>query len=258
MKLRISIGRILGIRVWLHVSRFLVLGLVLWVTVAEYRDLYPHLAPGVHVAMGLVTGLVFFSCLVAHELAHAVVARRFGVTVGGITLFMFGGVAEIDGEIASPSREFAVALAGPASSIGMGGVFALLARAAEKVQWRPAIGVLVTLSLVNLGVALFNLIPGLPLDGGRMLRAGLWRVMGDHRRATRVAAAGGRLLAAGLAVFGLVVAFSGDLVGLWYLPMAVFLWTLARGAGRVRLPVRGQRGALAWEPREGHATQPGS
>lgn len=255
-RFRIPIGRVFGIRLSLHVSWFLVFGLVTWVTISEFADVYPHLGPVVHVTMGVVTGLAFFACLTAHEISHAIVARRFGIVVRGITLFMFGGVAEIAGEVPSPAREFAVALVGPATSVALGGVFALGAMEANALHWPALEGILTTLALVNLGVAVFNLVPGLPLDGGRLLRAGLWRLTGSHERATRVAAGGGRVVAAALSAVGLVLVATGDVFGVWYVPMGVFLWLLAKGAGRARVPAPASAGALALGD-EGQAAESG-
>jgi Zn-dependent protease len=247
----VRLGRVLGIELRLHASWFLVFGLVVWATTTEFGELYPRRSTAMHVAMGLVTGLAFFVCLTAHELAHSAVARRFDVQVRSITLFLFGGVAEIRGELRTPATEFAVALVGPAVSILLGGAFGLAAERAEGV----VAGVLLTLALVNLGVGVFNLVPGLPLDGGRLLRAGLWRLTGSYARATRVAAAGGRVVAALLVALGGVLAATGEPVGLWYVPMGVFLWLLAGTAGRGGGPVA--RRALALGHREGEAPQPG-
>jgi Zn-dependent protease len=246
---------VFGVRLALHASWFLVFGLVAWVTVSEFRDLYPGLAGSTHLAMGLVTGIAFFACLTAHELAHAVVARRFGIRVRGITLFMFGGIAEIEGEVPSPAQEFAVALVGPATSILLGAVCALASTGATRLDLPWAEGVLGTLAVVNLGVALFNLVPGLPLDGGRILRAGVWRLTGDRGRATRLASIGGRILAVALAALGIFLALTGDPLGLWYVPMAVFMWFLVGSANR-STPVP-RRGALALGDREGQASEPG-
>jgi len=244
-RLRIPIGRLLGVRLSIHASWFLVFGLVTWATVGAYAEVYPRLGGRAHAVMGLVTGLAFFVCLTIHELAHAVVARRFGIHVRGITLFLFGGVAEIEGEVPSPAREFAVALVGPATSIALGGVLALGSAGAANLHWPAVEGVLGTLALVNLGVAVFNLVPGLPLDGGRLLRAVLWRLMGSYRRATRIASAGGRVVAAALVLLGLVLAATKDLVGLWYVPMGAFLWFLAGSSGRERPATTPVAGALA-------------
>ncbi len=239
----------------LHASWALVFGLVVWVTATGFGDIYPDVAPAVRIVMGVVTGVAFFACLTVHELSHAVTARRFGIRVRGITLFLFGGVAEIEGEVPTPAREFAVALVGPAVSLALGGVFAVATLWADRV---PVLqGIVGTLALVNLGVALFNLVPGLPLDGGRLLRAALWRLTGSYGRATRIASAGGRIVAAGLVVLGLgLAAWADELAGLWYVPMGVFLWFLAGSAGVAeRTPVT-TPGALALEDREGQAPQP--
>jgi Zn-dependent protease len=249
----IRIGSALGIRLSLHATWFLVLALVAWATARGFGDIYPDLTPWVRAAMGLVTGFAFFACLTVHELAHAVTARRFGIRVRGITLFVFGGVAEIEGEVPTPAREFAVALIGPAVSLGLGAAFALATTWAGDV---PAIeGVLGTLALVNLGVALFNLIPGLPLDGGRLLRAGLWWLSGSRERATTIAAGAGVVVAAALTAFGVLLAtWGGEPAGLWYVPMGAFLWFLARSSRRRRPPEHAA--GLALGDREGQAAQP--
>jgi Zn-dependent protease len=254
-RFRVRVGRVFGIQLWLHGSWFVVFGLVTWLTASEFRDLYPRLASPVHIAMGLTTGAAFFGCLTLHELAHGLVSRRFGIVVRGITLFMFGGVAEIEGEIDAPATEFAVALIGPAISLSLGAAFGLAALFASDRSWSVVEGITGTLALVNLGVALFNLVPGLPLDGGRLLRAWLWRVWGDRRRATRVASIGGLVVAVALAGFGVVIALTGDLFGLWYVPMGAFLWFLATASGRA-VPV--SVGALALTDREGEAARSGS
>ena len=252
-RFRIPIGSVLGIRLWVHATWFAVLALVAWATVTAFGEAYPGLPLAERAAMGLVTGVAFFACLLLHELAHAIVARRFGIQVRGITLFLFGGVAEIHGEVPTPQREFAVALVGPATSLALGGILGLAAAWATDRELAGAEGVLYTLAIVNVGVALFNLVPGLPLDGGRLLRAGLWRITGDFARATRVAAGAGRVLAAVILVVGVVLLVTGDAFGAWYGAMAAFLWFLAGRSGRAVPP--GEALAL---PGEGQAAQPGS
>lgn len=254
-RLSIPLGHVLGVRLSLHASWFPVFGVVLWATVSEFDDLYPWLGAPTHLAMGLLTTIAFFVCLTGHELSHSVVGRRLGIRVRGITLFMFGGVAEIEGEVPSPSREFAIALVGPAASILLGGLAALLAEYAAVRRWPAVEGVLGTVALVNLGLALFNLFPGLPLDGGRILRAALWRTTGDRDRATRIASIGGRLLVLALACLGILLVGRGDAFGLWYVPMAVFLWFLVRAADRRASPRA--RPALALGGREDKASEPG-
>jgi len=243
-RFRIPVGRVLGIQLWLHASWFLVAGLAVWAISTAFRQGFPGLPATERALMGLLTAACFFGCLVTHELAHAIVARRFGVQVRGITLFLLGGVAEIEGELPTPAKEFAVALAGPATSLALGAAFALLWQLSVSARWTGAEGVTYTVAAVNLGVAVFNLVPGLPLDGGRLLRAGLWRRSGSFAKATRTAAAAGRLVAVLLAAVGLLAAIAGDPTGLWYVPMGGFIFLMARSAGRAEPPTPG--GALAW------------
>ena len=228
----------------------MVLGLTVWAMTVAFGDLLPQLPIAERLVMAILTGITFFGCLCVHEVAHAVVARRFGVRVRGITLFLLGGVAEIQGELPSPGAEFAVALVGPATSVAVGSVLALMAGWAGALGWEAVEAVAFTLALVNLGVALFNLIPGLPLDGGRILRAAIWRRTGSFARATAAASLGGRIVAAVLVAVGVVGAVLGELTGLWYVPMGVFIWFLARASARAVPPVDDRALALT---REGEA-----
>ncbi|MEP6973239.1 MAG: site-2 protease family protein [Actinomycetota bacterium] len=249
-RFRLRVGRLLGIPLWVHASWFLVLGLVVWAVTDEYGVVLPRLPLIDRLAMAAFTGLAFFACLAVHEVAHAVVARRFGVRVRGITLFVLGGVAEIEGELPSPGSEFAVALAAPATSIAIGSLMALLSKGAAALGWSGVEAIAFTLAVVNLGVAVFNLVPGLPLDGGRILRAVIWRRTGSFTRATRTASLGGRGVAACLVAVGIVSTLAGQPAGLWYVPMGVFIWFMARASGRSMPPVEGRALALT---REGEA-----
>jgi len=244
-RFRVRLGSLLGIPLWIHASWVLVLGLAVWASTNAFAEALPRLPLAERLAMASATGIAFFGCLAVHEVAHALVARRFGVRVHGITLFLLGGVAEIEGEIPSPGAEFAVALVGPAASIVLGSAFLLLAD--RLGSWVGGQAVAFTLAAVNLGVAVFNLIPGLPLDGGRVLRAVLWRRSGSFVRATRIASRGGAIVAALLAVMGLVIATRGDAIGLWYVLMGAFIWTLARASGRASPPVERRGLALTGE-----------
>jgi Zn-dependent protease len=249
-RFRFRLGTLLGVPLWIHASWILVLALTVWVSTSAFGEALPGLPLAERLAMALATGTSFFACLAVHEVAHAVVARRFGVRVHGITLFLLGGVAEIDGEIPTPGAEFAVALAGPAISVALGSAFLLLADRLAAAGWAGGQAVALTLATVNLGVAVFNLIPGLPLDGGRLLRAALWHRSGSFVRATRVASRGGVVVASVLVVAGLTVTARGDAIGLWYLPMGGFIWLLARASGRAAPPAEGRALALT---REGEA-----
>ncbi len=237
----------LGIPLWIHVSWFAVLVLVVWTVTIEFGEVLPGLPVLERLSMAAITGVAFFGCLAVHEVAHAVVARRFGVRVKSITLFLFGGVAEIEGELPTPGSEFAVALAGPATSVAIGSVLAVAAGIADGLAWTGAAGVLFTLALVNLGVAVFNLVPGLPLDGGQDPAGGdLARdreLLAGHARG-----GGGRgcgLRRAGRGRRGRHRVRPSR--GLWYVVMGVFIWFLARAAGRAVPPVQGRALALSGE-----------
>lgn len=252
-RIEVRVGSLAGIGLYLHASWFVVLGLVVWSTAGAFAEMYPELPWAERAGMGLGAGVAFFACLVVHELAHALAARRLGVAVRRITLFLFGGVAEIAGELPSASAEFAVALLGPATSLLLGSAFGLVAVHAGRSTALE--GVAGTLALVNLGVALFNLLPGLPLDGGRLLRSFLWRRTGSFARATRVAGLVGRGIGGTMAAVGALVAVLGrDPAALWYVPMGGFLVLLASRASRAPGPPDAA-GALAWE-REGPSAQP--
>ena len=228
-------------RLYLHTSWFPVFGLLVWASETRYAVTHAGLPLAERVLMAFVTAAGFFACLVVHELSHAVVARRFGVQVQGITLFLLGGVAQIEGQVPSASQEFAVALAGPAVSLVLACGFAWLYVGSSDPGALRA--VLSSLAVANLGLALFNLIPGLPLDGGRLLRAAIWRTSGSFERGTRVALAGGRMLAAALIAIGVAALAMGHAAGLWYIPMGAFLALMARASARLGAPA--PRAALA-------------
>lgn len=207
----IRIGRILGIPIGIDITWFLSLAWVLWVLAERaYPVLLPDEPARLHYALAAISGLLFFVCIVLHELGHSVVARYFGIPVKSITLFVLGGVAQITREAARPLPEALMALAGPAVSILLGGVFMLLwlltgdRQDALSAMW-------LQLWLMNLVIGVFNLIPLFPMDGGRVLRASLWGVTGSIRRATQLAVWLARLAAAALIVTG-VLAVVGDVL----------------------------------------------
>jgi Zn-dependent protease len=217
----VGLGRVLGIPLRLDATWFAGLA----VLVALSRQLWsPGLGGAAAVALSAVFALAFFACVVLHELAHALVARAVGVPTTEIRLFVFGGVARIAGEPADPGAEALVAMAGPLASVVLAGLCDL----ASRVVAGPAGDLLAWLFVGNLVVAGFNLVPGFPLDGGRVARALVWRVTGRRLLATRVTARLGRALAAALVLGGTVAA-------LWqrtprWLPhvvLGLFLWQAA-------------------------------
>lgn len=217
----LGLGRVLGFPVRLDLSFIIGLGTV----VALSRELW---APAVTGAAALVWSgafaVVFFACVLAHELAHAVVARAVGVPTTEIRLFVFGGVARIAAEPATPGDEALVALAGPLTSVTLAG---LLALAATAVAGPPG-DLLAWLFAGNLVVAAFNLLPGFPLDGGRVARALMWRLTGRRLLATRVTATAGRALAAALVLGGAGAAI-WQRTPRWLLQvvLGLFLWQAA-------------------------------
>jgi len=220
---RLKVGEIWGIPITLHASWLLVFGLVTWSLAAAYFPTeYPGWTRAAYWLAGALTSIAFFASVLVHELGHSWVALRNGIPIRGITLFVFGGVAQISREPASPGVELRIALAGPATSLGLAGLFrgiALLMGDTVLVA-APAIW----LARINLMVALFNLVPGFPLDGGRLLRAVIWRWTGSFHRATQAASVAGRLVALALMGFGVITVLGGDVLGgIWIVFIGWFL-----------------------------------
>jgi Zn-dependent protease/predicted transcriptional regulator len=228
----VHLGRVSGIRLGANWSLFPILFLVAWTLAAT---LLPSAAPGYttwgYWLFGLLTAAAFYACLLAHELAHALVARRHGVQVKGIVLWLFGGVAQLQSDTPTARAELQVAAAGPAASLAIAGIMAV----ASWLLGEAGISSLLVSSLgwlagVNLLLAAFNLLPAFPLDGGRILRAVLWRRWGDRLRATTVAArvgtAGGFLLIA-VGIFEFLTG-GGGIGGIWLALIGWFITVAAR------------------------------
>ncbi|KQI73497.1 peptidase M50 [Loktanella sp. 5RATIMAR09] len=222
-----------GFEIKLDPSWFLIAALITWTLATQYFPLtLPGLADTSYVFLAIFAMLGFFASLLLHELAHSVVARSYGVQIRGITLFLFGGVAELETEVPSAQVEFRVAIAGPAMSIVLGMLFWMLAGVSQGVVISPALpSVLTYLGTVNIVLAVFNMLPAFPMDGGRVLRAYLWARRGDLLSATRTAAASGRVLAYGLIALGAYTVFLGAAPsGLWYVLIGFFVLAAARSA----------------------------
>ncbi len=223
--------RIAGIQISIDYSWLVIFALVLWSLSAGY---FPHQYPGygwgMYLAVGLVATLLFFASVLIHELSHATVGNAMGEEVRKISLFIFGGMAHLSGEPKSPKAEFRIAAVGPLTSIALGGVFWLIQRGCAAVGvgelWVATFGYL---ALINVALAVFNLLPGFPLDGGRLLRAYFWRQSGSLQKATARAADWGKGIAIGLMLLGGLEIFGGALVGgLWLIFIGMFL----RGAAQ--------------------------
>jgi Zn-dependent protease/CBS domain-containing protein len=226
MRNSFTLGRIAGIEIGLNWSVLALLALLMW-TLAT--GIFPSTNPGIgdnaYFAMAVVASLGFFASILLHELGHAVQARRDGMEIDGITLWLFGGVARFTGMFPSAGAEFRIAVAGPLVSLALAGVF--IGGAVIGLP-EPVDAVCAWLGFINLALLLFNLLPALPLDGGRMLRAALWQWRGDLQSATRLAAGAGRILAILMIVAGLVMTVTdGGISGIW---LAFIGWFVLQAA----------------------------
>jgi len=226
-KQHINLGRIFGIPVGLDFSWFLIFGLVTWSLAASY---FPSEFKGWPVAeywvMGAVTSVLFFGSVLLHELGHSVIALRYKVPVRSITLFIFGGIAQIGAEPPSATAEFWIAIAGPLVSFALAAFFAALQLIATGVA--PFLALAQYLAYINGVLGLFNLIPGFPLDGGRVFRAIIWGITHNFQRATRIAATVGRGIAFLFIAWGVWQVFAGNIFnGLWIAFIGWFLESAA-------------------------------
>ncbi|CAN5886100.1 site-2 protease family protein [soil metagenome] len=220
------LGRVLGFEIRIDSSWFILFALILWsFSYMAFPRHVPGLPVAVYLVMGLTGTLLFFVSLLAHEISHSLVARAKDIPVEGITLFLFGGMAHTRMEAETPGDEFQIAAAGPIMSVAVAILMGGAAWVGVQLGWPPAVtAVLQYIALLNIILAVFNLLPGFPLDGGRLFRAVVWKITGDVTRATRVASAGGRLLAYVLIVFGLLSAFAGNVLGgMWMVFIGWFL-----------------------------------
>jgi Zn-dependent protease/CBS domain-containing protein len=226
----IKLTKIWEIPVYLHYSWFLVFFLTTWSLATGYfPNEYPVLSMTVYFILGAVTSLLFFASVLAHELGHAFLALRDRIPVKSITLFIFGGVAQITQEPRSPGSEFRIAIAGPLTSLTLAGIFGGLYLLDQSIPFLAAPSRY--LMRINLILALFNLIPGFPLDGGRVLRALVWKLTGSLQKATHTAATAGQIAAFGFIGFGIFMVISGQLFnGLWLVFIGWFLQNAASSA----------------------------
>jgi Zn-dependent protease/CBS domain-containing protein len=193
-----------GISVYLHWSWFIVFFLLLWVVV-QFFQINTASPPAVYIPLAAVTTFLFFISVLVHELSHSVVANRNGIPISRITLFVFGGVAQMDRDVTSPGVEFKMAVAGPLCSYGLCLLFGGAAYIAYALDAGTVSFGFMLLSAVNFGLGTFNLIPGFPLDGGRILRSMLWHHWGDLKRSTRAASRLGQVVGGLLVLSGITM-----------------------------------------------------
>src|SRR6266540_4574449 len=243
MQTSIQLGRIAGIRIGINWSWLFVFALIVWTLVSGvFPSQNPGLSKGAYLAMGFAAAVLFFCSLLLHELGHALQARREGMEIEGITLWLFGGVARFSGTFPSAGAEFRIAIAGPLVSLALGLAFVLVAVGLSLPEQID--GVAAWLGYINLTLLVFNLLPALPLDGGRVLRSALWAAKGDFGWATRIAAGIGRgfgflFIAGGLALFF----FDSATSGLWLAFIGWFLLGAASAEARY-IAVRDAFGGL--------------
>lgn len=222
---RVTLFRLFGFAVRVDASWLLLALFITWSLATGYfPTTLAGQPPATYWWMGLWGALGLFVSIIVHEFSHSLVARRLGLPITGITLFVFGGVAEMEDEPPSARAEFLMAVAGPAASLALGGAIYLSAGVVAGPDAGVTAAVLSYLGLINVVLAVFNLVPAFPLDGGRMLRAALWHWMGDLRRATRIAADIGRLFGFWLIAAGILSALAGNLLGgVWWFLIGLFV-----------------------------------
>ena len=233
MKAQIKLGRIFGIEIGLHYS-WVIIALLITLSLAQhFRMNNPRWGDAVIWTSAIVTGLLFFAAIVVHELSHALVARTRNLPVRSITLFALGGVAMIEKEAVDAKTEFWMGIAGPITSFLIGLLCLALAWVLgwnpEVIAQTPPVAILMWLGVINIALAVFNMIPGFPLDGGRVLRAIAWWITGDARRATTIAVRVGQVIAFAMIVLGMMRFFGGaGFNGLWIAFIGWFLLNAAR------------------------------
>lgn len=224
MRNNIQIGKLFGIEVGLDYSWFVIFLLITWSLAGHYLMEYQEWSTAFRVSLAVATAILFFASILAHEFGHSLVAIAKGVPVKSITLFIFGGVAQIAKEPKRAWDEFLIAAAGPAVSFVLAGLFGLLWLAGQSLNSQSLMALGGWLGTINLMLALFNLIPGFPLDGGRILRAIVWGATNDMQRATRLVATIGQGVAWLFILFGVWQVFGGNWVnGLWIAFIGWFL-----------------------------------
>ena len=236
MRAHIKLGRIFGIAIGLHYSWIIIALLVTLSLRSQFAAVNPGWSSATTWTTAIVTGLLFFVSILLHELSHAAVAKMRGLPVRAITLFALGGVAQIEKDAADPKTEFWMGIIGPITSVVIGivclGLWFLLGWDFADEPTAPVAAMFMWLGVINIGLGIFNMVPGFPLDGGRVLRAIVWWITGDANRSTRIASTVGQFVAFVFIMIGIVRFFSGaGFGGLWIAFIGWFLLDAARASG---------------------------
>lgn len=215
-------GRIFGIPLEVSYSWFIILALATFALAYRFGETYPYWSGAETWLAGAAASLLFFSSVLVHELSHSLLAIKRGIPVTGITLFIFGGISHIAREANRPLTEFTIAAIGPLSSLILGGLFVALYFAIRGLSEHLG-AISLTLGLINFSLGIFNMLPGFPLDGGRVMRSIIWVVSGNYWRATILSARFGQVTAFSLVGLGLALIFFSDLQGIWIAAVGWFL-----------------------------------
>lgn len=247
MKAQIKLGRIFGVEIGLHYSWFIIALLITFSLAGQFQEHNPDWSDGLRWGVSIVTAVLFFAAIVIHELSHAIVAKLRGLPVRSITLFALGGVAQIEKEAADAKTEFWMGIIGPITSFVIGvvclAITVALGWTPPEFPQRPLPAMLMWLGVINIGLAIFNMIPGFPLDGGRVLRGIVWWITGNAVRATRIAARVGQVIAFVMILYGLMQFFRGaGFNGLWMAFIGWFLLSASRESYAQMVISEGLRG----------------
>jgi Zn-dependent protease len=250
MKSSIKLGHVFGVELGLHYSWFIIALLIVVSLADRFAHAHPTWGPGVVWGTAVVTGILFFGGIYVHELSHALVAKARGLPIHKITLFLLGGMAQIEKESSDASTEFWMGIAGPLTSIVLGIILLVIAVASgfpsKAISWlgprtepaSPGNAILVWLGYINIWLGAFNMIPGFPLDGGRVLRGIIWWITNNGDKATRAATTIGQIIAVLFIGWGIYLFFAGLFVsGIW---MAFIGWFLLQAAGATRLRLQAE------------------
>ena len=230
LKRKITLFKLLGFTVSLDASWVIILFLVIWsLAKGLFPAYYLDLSEANYWRMGLAGAIGLFISIIIHEFSHALVARKYGLEIKGITLFIFGGVAEMKDEPKNPKTEFFMALAGPVTSMMLSVLFAALYQIAGTMELsKPIMGILGYLSAINMILAIFNMVPAFPTDGGRILRSILWWIKGDIKWATKMASRVSFIFAILIIFNGVMYMLGGNLIsGIWWILIGTFLFNAA-------------------------------
>jgi Zn-dependent protease/predicted transcriptional regulator len=222
----LKIGHIFGIPIYLHPSWLIIFVLITLMLGMQFTAQHPKWSPAEHWALGIATSLLFFASVIFHEVSHSVVALHYKLPVKSITLFVFGGLSAIEREPPNAGQEFKMAIAGPVSSLFLAGVFFVIWRYGHFGEF--VAGMSYWLFEINLILGIFNLVPGFPLDGGRVLRGIIWGITKDYRKASQIASKSGQFIAYLMIFAGIWQALEGNWIGgIW---LAFIGWFLLEAA----------------------------